>query len=100
MPQHGRRLLSAVVLIVLLAASAVSASAAAIRATPAAPATIETLLDGLRSLWQAVSRAMTPAGRPAGKKLRPACQGPEADPDGGCAPGIRPDQGPEADPDG
>ena len=100
MPQHGRRLLSAVLLVVLLAAPAVFAGASAIRPTPAAAANVATLLDGLRSLWQAVSRAVMPAGRSAGKKLRPACQGPEADPDGGCAPGIRPDQGPEADPDG
>src|SRR5579862_3092970 len=100
MPQHGRRLLSAVVLVALLAAPAVSASASAIRPAPAAPATVETLLAGLRSLWQAVSRAVMPAGRPAGKKLRPACQGPGADPDGGCPPGTAPDQGPGADTNG
>ncbi len=100
MRQHVRRMVVGVVVLVLVAAPAMSASTSAIRATPAAPATVETLLDGLRSLWQAVSRAMTPAGRPAGKKLRPACQGPAADPDGGCAPGTTPDQGPGADPDG
>jgi hypothetical protein len=100
MDQHGQRLLSAVVLVALLAAPAVSASASAIRPTLAAPATVETLLDGLRSLWQAVSCAVMPAGRPAGKKLRPGCQRPEANPSGGCPSGTAPDQGPGTDPDG
>jgi hypothetical protein len=100
MTQHGRRLLLAVVLIALVTAPAAAAGTWTARPTPAAPATVETLLDGLRSLWQAVSRAVLPAGRPVGKKLRPACQGPEADPDGGCRAGTAPDQGPGADPDG
>jgi hypothetical protein len=88
-----------VVLLALVAAPAMSAGTSAIRPTPAAPVSVATLLDGLRSLWQAVSRAVLPAGRPAGKKLRPACQGPDADPNG-CHPGTAPDQGPDADPNG
>jgi hypothetical protein len=95
-----RRFVTLALLVAVLAAPALAAGTSA--AKPAAPATVESLLSGLRWLWHTAVHLVTPAGHPAGRsRVTPACLGPGADPDGGCPPrSILPNLGPGADPDG
>ncbi len=99
------RFVTLALLVAVMAAPALAASTSAAKSAPAAPAAVESLLSGLRWLWQAGVQLVTPAATPAGRshhqRLAPACLGPGADPDGGCHPGsILPNLGPGADPDG